>query len=200
MKDVTLKIPDCISVDRERASRLSGQELNEVYKYLLQRDGERCMFCHRLSPEVKLEVHHVDGNKKRHYHSNLGLSCHKCNCRHHPKGWEKKLNVSVSVGLKDMPKPTSAEIFLKKTYLLSFLNYLEEVFIREVLISKERIICEGSVQSGFASTETIKRYLKQLTSECSPLEEWRDGRTGITYIKLKTDFKLFKDFRKKYCS
>jgi hypothetical protein len=193
-------IPDCISYDRMRESRLSGQELKEVYCFLVVKDGERCMFCGRIPPEVKLEVHHVDGNKNRHYYKNLGLSCHKCNCKHHPKGWKKKLNVSLSVCLADMPKANSAEIYLKKKYLPAFLNYLEEVFISNTSVRKEKIITEGAVESGFAHQKTIKGYLELLTCDIGPLEQLKDERTGISYIIPKRDMGLFKKFRRKYCS
>lgn len=193
-------IPDCISYDRMRESRLSGQELKEVYCFLVEKDGERCMFCGRIPPEVKLEVHHLDGNKNRHYYKNLGLSCHKCNCKHHPKGWKKKLKVYVSVLASNMPESSSAEIRLKIDYVPKFFNYLEEEFTDSTLIRKDNIINIGAAKCGFASPVTIKRYLGLLTTDIGPFQEWKDNRTGIVYIKLRKDSNLIKEFRKKYCS
>lgn len=205
-----MKIPDCIALDRVRKSRLNSRELAEVKSYLVFRDGEMCKDCRQSPPRVKLEVDHEDGNSLRHYHKNLGLRCHPCNCRKNPKGSKKKLTVSLSLSETE-PKPEDTKLYLKKRYLPAFLNYLEEQFDNSPMLVYETAITVGAFKAGMASKKTIREYLELLSCEdpASPLEKFKDERSGVDYISLRggsgetsPDYvsKRFKEFRKKYCS
>lgn len=205
-----MRIPDCISVDRVRNSRLNKRELDEVYKYLVFRDGEKCSHCGMSPPFIKLEVHHIDGNKFRHFHKNLELTCHKCNCKSNPKGWKKKLTVSLPLsGVQ--PSPEETKLYLKKKYLPGLLNYLEEYFHKNEMIVYENLITVAAFKCGMASKKTMREYIELLSCEDAdaPLLKFNDNRTGVAYISLRggsgetsPDYvsKLFKEFRKKYCS
>lgn len=211
-------IPKCISVDRVRNSRLSGNksdintELGQVYDYLVRRDGEQCanLNCRAKGSEVSLDVNHIDGNKFRHFHENLNFLCHKCNCRKNPKGW-KKLSVSLSLSEID-PKPEDSKLYLKKRYLPEFLNYLEEEFQRTNRILYDKAITVGAFKAGMASKKTISEYLELLTCDdpLAPLLKKTDYRNDLDYIYLRNDVSgklppakitaLFKEFRKKFCN
>ncbi|NOS85256.1 MAG: HNH endonuclease [Ignavibacteria bacterium] len=194
-----MRIPDCISVDRKRKSRFSGVERAKVYDYLVLRDGERCRKCGKQPPEVSLDIHHLDGDKTHIFHENLELWCHECNCNEHPKGWKKKLNVSVGVSDYAMPEPKSDTVYLKKRYLLDFIDWLEEEFSIRRQVKESRMFTVGALKAGFASEATIKRYVAIMScdDDDAPLKRVRDKRTKIYYYQ--TNIKHLKAFREKYC-
>ena len=188
-------IPGFLLIDKERGSKLGGEEVTKAYSFLSQLYGEQCCECGLIADDDhKLDIDHIDGNNKHHYWKNLQLLCHKCNCK---KRSSIKSNRKGRIKIAITPKlGDNARISLKSIYLISFLNFLESEFKVTNQYNYQDLLSDASLVCGFASEETIRRYLKQLCSKRFGIfEKFIDERTEIEYIKLVGSIE---DFRKKF--
>lgn len=64
-----------------RGARLTPAQKHRIREYCLDRDGSRCMLCHRDADSCTLEIDHIDGNASNHMATNLRLVHHACNSR-----------------------------------------------------------------------------------------------------------------------
>ena len=68
--------------DQRRERKGSSGNWKTVRKFILRRDRYRCTKCgalgEQLDGNVKLEVHHVDGNWKNNHPQNLATLCDDC--------------------------------------------------------------------------------------------------------------------------
>lgn len=190
-------IPGFLLIDKERKSKLGGEETKRAYVFLTQLYGEQCSSCGNIPDEnTIIEIDHIDENPKRHYWKNLQLLCHKCNCKKRSSiEIKRKGRIKVAIN-NDNLKNANAETYLKSVYLIAFLNFLESEFKEQNQYNYKDLLSDASLVCGFASEETIKRYIKQLLSRrFGILEKFKDERTEIEYIKLVGKIE---DFRTKF--
>lgn len=151
--------------------------------FLVQLYGEKCAACNDIS-EDRLDIDHIDENPLHHFWKNLQLLCHRCNCKKRSKQ-PQKIKGRIKVAINNNLTNANAETHLKSLYLISFLNFIEDEFRETNQYNYKTLLTDASLSCGFASEETIKRYVRQL---CSPkfgiLEKVIDDRTGVEYIKL----------------
>jgi len=68
---------------------ISKQRVHQIYKNyqatdkkirreIIERDGKKCTICNSF---LKIEVHHIDGDKKNNKKSNLITLCRKCHIK-----------------------------------------------------------------------------------------------------------------------
>lgn len=85
--------------------RLSASVIHWQRRFLVERDGERCVVCGKPPEEVGLlEVDHINGNPQDQHESNLRLLCHKDNVREY---WRK---IKTRVKTQRPAKSTSTEM------------------------------------------------------------------------------------------
>ena len=60
-------------------NRMNAKTHRQKYRRLRERDGECCVWCEKQPPEVSLEIHHINGNKRDHRLGNLQFLCLSCN-------------------------------------------------------------------------------------------------------------------------
>lgn len=177
-----IQIPSCLQTEKERDTRLNGREVKATYNFLIDVYGAECNRCSKNSDEVILEIDHIDGNKKNHYWKNLQLLCKSCNCKkRNQQVPAKKIKLAIQKDLKNM----NGETNLKQTYFPLFLDFIENEFKQKNRYSYKDLITDASVDCGFASEETIKRYVKQITSSRLKLfRQVTDERTGVKYVEI----------------
>lgn len=194
-------VPSCISRNKVFLGKINGRNHDVIYKFLKEEYGETCAYCGKSLQELKtdlLDIDHVDGNSFHHFWRNLVLACHKCNCRKNSKNWKQKMSpISLALSGGDMPRPATAETYLKTKYLPDLLKWLEEVFQDTDRILKKRVYGEGRLAAGFPARKTIDDYLEVITCTTGPLYEWKSE--GEMWLRLRSNKVSISDFKEKYC-
>lgn len=186
--------------------RWTYQTRRWVYRFLCERDGEKCLVCDKTPHRNRsLEIDHVDNNPHNENPSNLCLLCHKCNNdlrRITTKQKVKliKLKWLHCVCVCDRQAQSSTTGIAK--YLVDYgegssemkANDLFEVQFREWLLqllhiyrwlTKKEVIASGAEKTG-CSPMTIQRYLSKLTSIEGILQEEKNDQRQ-TIIKFKKE-------------
>ena len=172
------------------AKRYQNRERQIIYKFLVDRDGERCFVCPGKPPKFKLEIDHADNNPKNDDPDNLHLLCRNHNLimrqktiRSHKaylkrygavREREREKNgtsssthrvramVDFSVGSQEM----KANSHYERQYREWLLKYLIQY---KVIDRKEAANCGAEIVG--CSQTTTGRYLDKLTSAVGPLKE-----------------------------
>lgn len=166
-------------------TNLNKKQRDEVYPLVVARQGgEFCIGCGRdktglmrdgHKPEFCIDNKDNSGDHKR--IENLQLLCHSCNTKkNHP--------------LNDVPFHRSAtpEMILGKKYESDFRRWVQGQYMENPNIGLEfdYLVSSGAEKVG-CSPETIKRYLKKMTSK-EGMYEWED-RFGSVLLVLKPEYK-----------
>jgi len=151
-------------------------------EYLIQRDGNRCVFVnHELDPK-DCEIEHLDNNPSNNENWNLALTCHKHNC-------EKKDNSDFQIIAQEKIKQNKSQIFIQKLEDHSPREASTEIQINinsrqiaEQFIT-ERVQADGHTdyddalnsitfkcqkQTGHGSQQSTRNYIASLTCSIAP--------------------------------
>lgn len=138
-------------------SNMSKLQRDNYYPQLVERDGEFCRMCCKLLDEIGiLEIHHINGDNSDNRLENMLLLCHGCNHRI-PKAQQAVSQRDYTPEhKKNLEKEPLFEKWLYGKLMENNWHYeLDEV------IDSGAYVCNVSV-------ETIKRYLRKLTSKEGP--------------------------------
>ncbi len=146
----------------------------------MKQGGEYCVLCGRDRIQLVKEglsgnlcIDHKNNNNNNNHISNLQFLCHSCNTKkNHPS-------------LEDpQERVMTPEMALGRAYEKKFRKWVSGLIQtpeNHGVLQYDFVVNSGAEQIG-CSTETIKRYLKKLTSKAGAYE-WID-RDGL-YLKLK---------------
>jgi len=152
---------------------------------IAERDGEFCKSCQTPSSEKQLVVDHINNDNSDNRLENLQLLCKGCNYAKNPR--EKPVdNVCVSVCEED--RPMSPEMKENRRMEPRFRRWMFHKVIKSGKIRYEDSINAGAEFVG-CSTETVKRYLKKMTSTEGSYEIRTDPH-GYHYLHLKEPLPL----------
>ena len=165
-------------------TRLNSRQRQGLYNLLLARvGGEICQLCGRtrvqlikagLSPNLVID--HKNNNNSDNRLSNLQFLCHSCNTKkNHPTLEEPQQRVMTP------------EMALGRSYEKRFRRWVSGLIQtpdNHGILAYDFLVHSGAEQIG-CSPETIKRYLKKMTSQAGAYE-WLER--GELYIKLKDRF------------
>ncbi len=150
----------------------------------------------------KLEIDHVDGNRKNDDPSNLVLACKTCNvtrgnqnrpspsdrlnmcvCNEREDAFKRKkvIKQMVNYGNEDTPATTQLNYFFET----DFKQYVINRVYKEVTVAKDDLALAGSQRVG-CSVSAARNYLGQLLSSIGPLREDPDMLMG-KFVTWKED-------------
>lgn len=166
-------------------ANLNKKQRDEIYPHVIAKQGgEFCVACGRdlealkrdgHKPELCIDNFDNSGNHKN--IQNLQLLCHSCNTiKNHPQ---------TSVPFHRSATP---EMILGKRYEADFRRWVQGFFMENENIGLEydHLVNSGAEKVN-CSTETIKRYLRKMTSS-EGIYEWED-RFGSVLLVLKSQYK-----------
>ena len=141
-------------------TRMNSRDRPKWYKYLAQLDGEKCYICGVRGTKETLVVDHWNNDNSDNRPENLHLLCRSCNTSKNVKN-KAVDNMCVSVCEDERPLPPEMAHNLRteprfRRWLLVKVLELEK-------ISYEEALNAGAEYAG-ASTETVRRYLRKVTS------------------------------------
>ena len=161
--------------------RINSRQRKMLYAIILAKQGgEFCAICGRTRKQLvrdgltgELCIDHKDNRNNHNHISNLLFLCHSCNT--------KKNHPSIESPQQRVMTP---EMALGKSYEKRFRKWVSGLIQtpeNHGVLQYEFVVNSGAEQIG-CSPETIKRYLKKLTSEAGAYE-WLER--GELYLKLK---------------
>ena len=155
-------------------SNMSKSNREKYYPQIVQRDGEFCQGCTKLLNEIGiLEIHHKDGDTSNNDLDNMVLLCHGCNHK-----IEKK---DQAISQRDYTPEHKKNIEKEPMY--------ERWLYGELMLNNWHIPLEDAIDDGAytikVSVETIKRYLRKLTSKSAPYTTMA-SQFGIMNVWLKS--------------
>jgi len=185
-----IKIPSFLQSQANRKSRLNTKEIQQTYYFLIDLYGEVCSICSEPPKSgKKLDIEHIDENPFNHYWKNLQLAHHDCNCKKRSKNPLKRKG-RIKIPILDDLKFQNGESNLKRIYLTNFIIFLEEELSKVEQVNYKMFLIDASAVCGFASEQTIKRYVKMFCSEkFNLIKKITDERTGIEYLQRLKEFK-----------
>lgn len=162
-------------------TRLNSRQRRLLYNELLiKQGGEYCAMCGRTRMQLiadglsgNLCIDHKDNNNKDNNIGNLQFLCHPCNT--------KKNHPTIEQPQQRVMTP---EMALGRAYEKRFRKWVSGLIQtpeNHGLLQYDFLVHSGAEQIG-CSSETIKRYLKKMTSKAGAYE-WLE-RDEI-YLKLK---------------
>ena len=165
-------------------TRLNSRQRKELYVIVFARQGgEYCAMCGRTRLQLvkdglssNLCIDHKDNNNNNNRLSNLQFLCHSCNTKkNHPTIEDPQQRVMTP------------EMALGRAYEKKFRKWVSGLIQSPEyhgLLQYDFIVHSGAERIG-CSPETIKRYLKKMTSKAGAYE-WIE-RDEI-YLKLKDSY------------
>ena len=155
-------------------ANLNSRQRTYYYDILKKRDGEYCAKCQKTLDEAGiLEVHEIIYTKPLDS-SFMRLLCHGCN--HDPLLRKQEL-LSQREHTPEHKKNLEAEPY--------FENWLYgEMMLHNWHVELDEVIDNGAYNVG-VSVETIKRYLRKLTSKDAPYSI-QASNFGILHVWLKS--------------
>ena len=157
---------------------LNKRQRDKFYKIQADLYGEYCRNCKVSGTKKTLVLHHKNNNNKDNRTENHQLLCRRCNYLANPR---KKPVDFVCVSVCEEPPPNE----LKENRRMEPL--FRRWFFRQMNQSNPRrydpIVNAGAEHVG-ASTETIKRYLRKMTSTEGMYQIITDP-LGYSYIHFK---------------
>jgi hypothetical protein len=179
-------------------SRMSGPRRSKIYKFLCQRDGERCFIGTEAGNKETLVVDHWDNDNTHTDPSNLHLICRGMNAVKNPRrSYRGKMQSSVYVcengnhELIEPPKTVSAE-FLKNQIAEPI--YLHWLFAE--VVQHGRIPISDAIDCGAAiahvSQVTVARYLKKATCKVGLFQLVEGGEIRDRFVELRPVWATFR--------
>jgi len=152
---------------------------DRIYKKLVDRDGEICKICKVMGTQKQLVIDHKNNNNSDNRLGNLQLLCRRCNFL---KNSGKTPVDSVCVSDCD-ERPLPPEMKENRRMEPKFRQWLVSKVTMYGRIRYEEALYAGAEYVG-ASTETIRRYLRKVTSSEGTYVIRPDG-FGSPYIHFK---------------
>jgi len=184
--------------------RWNSREREWVYRYLIERDGEKCSVCNKEPRKDQvLEIDHIDGNKSNGQTGNLRLLCKSCNValgnkarktmeqpseekeRYRKEGRPETRIVRQIIDFRSDNSPTSMQANL--LYEQDFRTWLLGYISANHCIGQQDAVNAGAEVVG-CSPQTAARYINKLTSIAGPLKKHKDKLKNIILI-FKDEFK-----------
>lgn len=159
---------------------MNGPTRTRLYRFIAQRDGERCKRCGKLPDQGQLVIDHIDNNSRNNNSENLQLLCRRCNYLKNPRQ-----PVDLSVSEEWVVEQTELQVNRLKEPM--FKKYVFHRINEETSVPEVDLVNAGAEEIG-ASPVTTKRYLNKMCSSRGTLERARIGGTRI--IRYKSDEKL----------
>lgn len=166
-------------------TNMNSRQRALLFPHIEAKQGGRfCVICGKTEQELlrdgqsaQLCIDHRDNNNNHNELENLQFLCHSCNTKkNHPRLEEPQQRVMTP------------EMAFGKSYEKRFKRWV----IGQILTPENYGVLEYDflVNSGAehvdCSTETIKRYLKKMTSK-NGMYEWIERDTGL-YMHLKPEY------------
>lgn len=158
---------------------MNSRERKKRYRFLVDRDGEMCRNCQIRGTKETLVIDHVNNDNSDNRPENLQLLCRRCNFLKN-SGKRPVDNVSVCV-CEERPLPPEME--KNRRTEPKFRQWLFGKVLASGKIAYEEALNAGAEYVG-ASTETVKRYLRKMTSSEGNYVILNDAN-GYPYIHLK---------------
>ncbi len=98
-----------------------GQDFNiKLKEKIRKRDNYECQECHKKQEELKrkLDVHHIDYNKKNNNHLNLISLCQKCHLKTNGNRKHWKRYFQMQIFIKECSNPENLLIFNENKQLI----------------------------------------------------------------------------------
>lgn len=177
----------------------SSQARAVAYKFIAQRDGERCLRCgatHR-----PLEIDHADGDKRNTDPENLSLLCGPCNVLMRSWGSSKHVQLIAKYRTarereREIEPVRTEQTRLEVDYSTGSVemqaNHLYEVRVRDLTLGlledhgpmEKKVLVNALAEGSGSSQLTCTRYLDKMTSIFGALKEYKDV-TGKQTIFFK---------------
>jgi hypothetical protein len=176
---------------------LKKQQKDRYYAKLVELCGEVCQMCDRTLAEInrsrpdgspghvkRLDLDHIDRNKRHNAFDNFQLLCHSCNCLKDSRGKGKKNNVQkINVVNEISTDSPMSEELRKRNEIWPAFNvavYLEVFYEKQ---SEKRVLINTCSYLVRCSQQTAEKYLQQMTSKYGRFEEvFIEGKS---YVRLK---------------
>jgi hypothetical protein len=163
------------------------------YNYLCERDGQRCQICGRTSPEVYLEVDHRDGNEENDGDDNLWLLCRSDHRKKHPRGKQKKGEVTVKRRVVSMEtfnevmetSGMSPEMRQNKRAEPLFRHWLYKRMKEKGIMTVQQVVNSGAEIAGCSTYAIRTNYLLKVSSEEGLYQIFYDEEKGKNMIQFR---------------
>jgi len=183
-------------------SRLNSRQRKKLYKFLVERDGEKCKSCGR-TPKLhgtKLIIDRIDNNDPNYYPDNIQFLCYRCNYKKNPRKKARKQPLdTVSVCECEYVDPNEVKgMNLREKEELEpkseiEINREKEPEVREYVkkrIRKEkespwRDLIDSAAEDADISLITAERYIRKLVSSEGEYEKVKSGRIFLVRMKKK---------------
>lgn len=161
-------------------SKMNSRTRAKLYPIIAERDGEFCRNCKIPTTEKQLEIDHINNYNSDNRLENLQLLCRSCNYIKNPRK-EPVDNLCASVCEEERPLPP--EMRENRRMEPRFRRWIFQKVLSLGNVRYEEALNAGAEYVG-ASTETVKRYLRKMTSSTG-MYEVRNDAQGYPYIHLK---------------
>lgn len=173
---------------------LSIQEKRRLYRYITERDGNKCLYCRKQFKNSREPIiEHLNDNRNDNRWDNLAFAHQQCNIEkaNQPNGEyldialakldenESHIFVGENFLEKEPKKDASTEIEIShKCYEITE-QYLTDEILKKVWIPYKGVIHNivylAKQKTGHGSEQSIRSHLKTLTSDTAPFEITNDG-------------------------
>lgn len=189
----------------KRLTRLNTREINDIKKYLISKDGNRCKICGEIPNGNKLIIDHIDNNCLNNTPENLQLCCQSCNIKKNPPYREKidVDNFSLSHSLTDNESdeiylPVFSEVTLENYPVWKnlksepkFIKWLYKEMSVKLRMEIKQVLNDGANIAG-CSSKTTTSYLDKLVYETGPYKIEKNPETGSRILCWKQKYFPFK--------
>jgi len=174
-------------------TRLNSRQRKRLYKYLVDKDGEKCKKCSR-TPKIhgtKLVIDRINNNDTSYHPTKIQLLCYKCNYLKNPRKRARTTRqecVSESVKLDAKEKEELAiptEIEINRAKEPKCLEYAEQRLAKEPDGVPMKDLIDSAAFKADCSPITAERYLRKQWSSAGPYELISSGRIKLVRKKLK---------------
>lgn len=176
---------------KRKIVHLNSRQRKKLYKFLVERDGEKCKNCGRKPPhEVKkLVVERID-NEEEYVHDNIQLLCYRCNYLKNPrikerkpldKGEGEEEGEDVLVEKLDLEYVSSLDVSRQKKPL--FLPYVEGRLDESPKGVEYSDLVASIAWKLDISIRTAEKWLIPACSSEGPYEIFKDGKTRLVRRK-----------------
>ncbi len=159
---------------------MNSRMRNRLFPEISTRYGEVCKICGVRGNKQTLEIDHKNNDNSDNRMENLQLLCRRCN---YLKDQRKKPVDNMCVNVCEDERPLPPEMVENRRMEPMFRRWFFYKVLAEGKITYEEALNAGAEYTG-SSTETIKRYLRKMTSSEGKYEN-RNDANGYPYIIFK---------------
>jgi len=158
---------------------MNGPMRKKLYTIIVERDGEFCRGCGKLTTEGQLVIDHKDNDNSNNILDNLQLLCRSCNYIKNPRQSPVDMCESESESVID---GTTTEIETNRRKEPIFRKFVYHLVNERDQVPLKEIIYSGSEEVGI-SPITANRYVEKMCSSRGVLEKVNRVRTIIIRYK-----------------